>query len=88
MTSTYISVYYDGEAPNWNDYDSIVTGADGSNWFMYNKEIPATTDKTHMKIGIRNHAHCWTWYGWFSDMKFYVDMVELIGCCNDDGIRG
>ena len=21
-------------------------------------------------------------------MKFYVDMVELIGCCNDDGIRG
>jgi outer membrane protein assembly factor BamB len=76
--SACIEVCRDSEYEHYNDYDDIETGADGASWLMYNKEIPAHIDKTHMKIGIRDDTCTWTWYGYYSDLKFYVDMVELI----------
>jgi hypothetical protein len=87
--SASVSVYSHGEFVNYNNYDSIVTGADGSNWYMYVEKISPCIDKTHMKVGITNIASGWSWYNWYSDLKCYVDLVELIEvppCCV--GIRG
>jgi len=90
QNSAIVHVYCLGEGCNFNDYCDILPGADGSNWYVYNVAIPATINRTHMKIGIQNHAHCWSWYGWFSDLKFYLDMVELFMCgdANSDGVVG
>jgi hypothetical protein len=83
--SNHVSVYCHGETCNWNDYCDTLQGVDGSIWYVYNVAIPASIDKTHMKIGIQNHAHCWTWYGYYADLKFYVDMVELVKCGDVSG---
>ena len=79
VNTAYVTdIWYKGESKNDHFYDNIVTGADGNNWFEYTREIPANIDKTNMKIGIMNIAGCWSWYGYYSDLKFYVDKVELL----------
>lgn len=77
-------VYGHGETTNFNNTDSTVVGADGSNWSAYSVEIPTGIDKSNMKIGIGNRAGEWTWYGYYSDIVCYVDGVELVAPADAD----
>ncbi|MFH1891545.1 MAG: right-handed parallel beta-helix repeat-containing protein [Candidatus Zixiibacteriota bacterium] len=77
-TAYAASLFDRGEGYDNNWYDAIVTGADGSQWFEYDRGIPAGIDKSHMKIGVRCHAGGWSWYNYETSLGFYVDMIEII----------
>jgi hypothetical protein len=86
VNTNYVGdIYYFGESSSEHNPDSSTTGADGTQWYWYDREIPAAIDKTHMRIGIRCIAGAWSWHGYFSELQFYADMVELVqGECDCD----
>jgi len=69
-----------GEGYDNNHYTYIdsVNSDDGFPWYVYVREIPASIDQTHMKIGIRCHAGGWSWHGYETSLGFYADIVELL----------
>ncbi len=76
----YTWIFTNGETLNYNHYNQTVVGADGESWYAYEYEIPEAVDKTHMKIQILCGVCDWTFYdpGYFSDLEFVVDRVELL----------
>jgi len=80
MGSYYGGIFANGEFLNFNYYNYTDTGADGSSWYVYEYSIPESVDRSHMKIEIGSHAWDWTFYstGYYADLEFVVDKVELL----------
>jgi len=81
VSGPYIDwMYTQGEFINWNLYNYTALGVDGQTWCVYEYPIPASFDKSHMKVQIVCCAGDWTFYdtSYFSDLGFAVDKVELL----------
>ena len=67
-----------GQTLEVNNYNFTVLGADGQMWYGYNREIPSSLDKTHMRVSIGWRAHTWYWYSPARvDISSYVDNILL-----------